>query len=61
LKVYKSRCGLVRMPLDPLGVTVADGPESFQAADKEIMKRLKENGRLIVQSTLKHSYPFCWR
>lgn len=34
---------------------------SLQAADKEIMKRLKENGRLIVQSTIKHSYPFCWR
>lgn len=33
----------------------------FQAADKEIQKVLKAKGRLIVQSTLKHSYPFCWR
>ncbi|KAI0036892.1 isoleucine-tRNA ligase [Vararia minispora EC-137] len=30
-------------------------------ADKEIMKVLKAKGRLIVQSQLLHSYPFCWR
>ncbi|TIB77904.1 hypothetical protein E3Q23_01038 [Wallemia mellicola] len=30
-------------------------------ADKDIQKHLKAKGRLIVQSTLKHSYPFCWR
>ena len=30
-------------------------------ADKEIMKALKKNGRLVVQSTTKHNYPFCWR
>lgn len=22
---------------------------------------LKNKGRLIVQSTINHSYPFCWR
>jgi isoleucyl-tRNA synthetase len=33
----------------------------LQVADKEIMKVLKTKGRLIVQSTIKHSYPFCWR
>jgi isoleucyl-tRNA synthetase len=33
----------------------------LQVADKEIMKVLKAKGRLIVQSTIKHSYPFCWR
>jgi len=33
----------------------------LQVADKEIMKVMKAKGRLIVQSTIKHSYPFCWR
>ncbi|PSN31656.1 Isoleucine--tRNA ligase [Blattella germanica] len=30
-------------------------------ADKNIIKWLKEAGRLINNSTVKHSYPFCWR
>ncbi len=30
-------------------------------ADKEIMKALKENGRLLEQSQITHSYPFCPR
>ncbi|CAN9512100.1 unnamed protein product [Ophioblennius macclurei] len=30
-------------------------------ADKNIIKWLKENGRLIVASTYNHNYPFCWR
>ena len=25
------------------------------------MKQLKEKGRLVHQSQIKHSYPFCWR
>ena len=32
-----------------------------QDADKEIQKLLKQRGRLIVQSTIVHQYPFCWR
>ncbi|CAA7261711.1 unnamed protein product [Cyclocybe aegerita] len=32
-----------------------------KAADGPIQKALKSKGRLIVQSTLNHSYPFCWR
>ncbi|KAH9847625.1 isoleucine-tRNA ligase [Lenzites betulinus] len=32
-----------------------------KAADKEIQKVLKNKGRLIVQSTINHSYPYCWR
>ena len=32
-----------------------------QEADKDIQKVLKQKGRLIVQSTIMHSYPFCWR
>ncbi|KAI0226422.1 isoleucine--tRNA ligase [Massospora cicadina] len=30
-------------------------------ADKEIQKALKASGRLVKQSQLMHSYPFCWR
>nr|XP_042904270.1 isoleucine--tRNA ligase, cytoplasmic isoform X2 [Parasteatoda tepidariorum]XP_042904276.1 isoleucine--tRNA ligase, cytoplasmic isoform X2 [Parasteatoda tepidariorum] len=30
-------------------------------ADKNIVKYLKSKGRLVHQSTTKHSYPFCWR
>ena len=30
-------------------------------ADKEIIKRLKAEGRLVHQSTFQHSYPFCER
>lgn len=30
-------------------------------ADKNIIKLLKEKGRLVNASTYKHSYPFCWR
>lgn len=30
-------------------------------ADKEIIKMLKKQGRMIRDSTCKHSYPFCWR
>ena len=34
---------------------------NYKAADGLIQKALKSKGRLIVQSTLNHSYPFCWR
>jgi len=30
-------------------------------ADKAIIKRLKDEGRLVAQSTIEHSYPFCER
>ncbi|XP_051931486.1 isoleucine--tRNA ligase, cytoplasmic [Hippocampus zosterae] len=30
-------------------------------ADKNIIKLLKEKGRLVNSSSFKHSYPFCWR
>ncbi|KAF7790404.1 hypothetical protein EIP86_001359 [Pleurotus ostreatoroseus] len=35
--------------------------QNVKAADKDIQKVLKAKGRLIVQSTIVHSYPFCWR
>ncbi len=30
-------------------------------ADKDIIKRLKEEGKLVHRSSIKHSYPHCWR
>ena len=30
-------------------------------ADKNIIKKLKDMGRLVNASQIKHSYPFCWR
>uniref|UniRef100_A0A8C6L740 Isoleucine--tRNA ligase, cytoplasmic n=1 Tax=Nothobranchius furzeri TaxID=105023 RepID=A0A8C6L740_NOTFU len=30
-------------------------------ADKNIIKMLKERGRLVNACTFKHNYPFCWR
>ncbi|TFL01593.1 tRNA synthetases class I-domain-containing protein [Pterulicium gracile] len=53
------------VPIDDAGKFTAEVPDFqgmyIKAADKEIQKVLKAKGRLIVQSTLKHSYPFCWR
>ncbi|KAF6763074.1 isoleucine-tRNA ligase [Ephemerocybe angulata] len=45
-------------PIDDKGCFTS---EHVKAADSPIQKALKAKGRLIVQSTLKHSYPFCWR
>ncbi len=30
-------------------------------ADKDIMQRLKEEGKLVHRGTVKHNYPHCWR
>lgn len=30
-------------------------------ADKEIMKALTKTGNLLLQTQIRHSYPFCWR
>ncbi|KAL1743356.1 tRNA synthetases class I-domain-containing protein [Schizophyllum fasciatum] len=52
-------------PIDDVGrftseVSDFEG-QHVKAADSAIQKALKAKGRLIVQSTLKHSYPYCWR
>lgn len=52
-------------PLDEVGKFV-DPVTDFKGqyvkdADKNIIKRLKEDGRLVSASQIKHSYPFCWR
>ena len=35
--------------------------QHVKAADKAIIKYLKGTGRLILDSQITHSYPFCWR
>ncbi len=47
-------CCFTNLISDYAGMFVKD-------ADKLIMERLKAEGKLIHRSTVKHSYPFCWR
>ena len=35
--------------------------QNIKEADKAIVRRLKEEGKLFAQDTLQHSYPFCLR
>ncbi|KDQ57791.1 hypothetical protein JAAARDRAFT_35481 [Jaapia argillacea MUCL 33604] len=52
-------------PIDDSGRFTKEVPDfqgqHVKAADKDIQKVLKAKGRLIVQSTINHSYPYCWR
>lgn len=52
-------------PLDEAGCYTSEVPDfegqAVKAADKAIMKKLKEKGRVVSDSQLLHSYPFCWR
>ncbi|CAO1622138.1 unnamed protein product [Jaminaea pallidilutea] len=52
-------------PIDESGRYTDEVPDYkgmyVKEADKIIQKHLKERGRLIVQSVLRHQYPFCWR
>lgn len=32
-----------------------------KTADKQILERLKKEGKLVKQGTIAHNYPFCWR
>ncbi|KAJ6625474.1 tRNA synthetases class I-domain-containing protein [Mycena sp. CBHHK59/15] len=52
-------------PIDDAGRFTKEVPDfeglNVKAADSPIQRVLKAKGRLIVQSTLMHSYPFCWR
>lgn len=55
----------VLCPINDDGEFTKDIPELsgmyFKDADKVIIKKLKENGRLLVHGSINHSYPFCWR
>ncbi len=52
-------------PIDDAGKFTREVPDYFQVhvkeADKAIVKRLKEEGKLYDQSVLVHAYPFCPR
>lgn len=52
-------------PVDDAGKFTKDVPEwqglHIKEADKHIIKSLKDNHKLLDQSTLVHSYPFCPR
>jgi isoleucyl-tRNA synthetase len=52
-------------PVDPQGCFTAEVRDfvgqNVKDADKAIIKHLKGNGRLLVDSQITHSYPFCWR
>ncbi|KAG7666237.1 ILS1 [[Candida] subhashii] len=51
--------------VDDVGKMTSNVPDFaglyFKDADKQIIKKLVENGRILVNSQAKHSYPFCWR
>ncbi|MBO7146892.1 MAG: isoleucine--tRNA ligase [Lentisphaeria bacterium] len=47
-------CKFTREVPDYEGIYVKD-------ADKEIMRRLKEEGKLVHRGTINHNYPHCWR
>lgn len=53
------------MPVDNNGHFTAEVPEYagqfVKDADKEIIKRLKKEGKVIHHGTCHHRYPFCWR
>ncbi|PYI13347.1 isoleucyl-tRNA synthetase,cytoplasmic [Aspergillus japonicus CBS 114.51] len=52
-------------PVDETGCYTAEVKDfegqHVKAADRAIIKHLKAAGRLIVDSQITHSYPFCWR
>uniref|UniRef100_A0ACB8EHH4 Uncharacterized protein n=1 Tax=Sphaerodactylus townsendi TaxID=933632 RepID=A0ACB8EHH4_9SAUR len=52
-------------PVDASGCFTAEvtdfAGQYVKDADKNIIKNLKEHGRLIHSGSFKHSYPFCWR
>jgi isoleucyl-tRNA synthetase len=52
-------------PVDGNGQYTSEIPEYaglfVKDAEKEIIKRLKKEGRVVHQGTIRHRYPFCWR
>lgn len=59
------RDGELVCPIDATG-NFTDPVSHFKGqyvkdADKNIIKHLKDAGRLVKVSTVEHSYPFCWR
>jgi isoleucyl-tRNA synthetase len=52
-------------PVDSNGKFTQEIPEYtgqfVKDCDKEIIRRLKSEGKVIHQATIRHRYPFCWR
>lgn len=48
-------------PLTCAPDSVHSAARYVKEADKDIIKHLKGQGRLIDSSNYSHSYPFCWR
>lgn len=52
-------------PIDEECCFTAEVPDyagrPVKSVDKEIMQRLKDEGKLIHRGQIKHSYPHCWR
>lgn len=52
-------------PVDDDGMFTAEVPSwagrRVKDADKDIIQRLKDEGKLFRHDTITHSYPFCWR
>ncbi|MFA6915057.1 MAG: isoleucine--tRNA ligase [Parachlamydiales bacterium] len=52
-------------PVDANGQFTNEIPEHqglfVKDADKDVIKRLKQQGSLFRQATIHHRYPFCWR
>jgi isoleucyl-tRNA synthetase len=52
-------------PVNSNGLFTKEIPEYegqfVKDADKEIIKRLKQQGSVFLQATIHHRYPFCWR
>ncbi|XP_051833621.1 isoleucine--tRNA ligase, cytoplasmic [Antechinus flavipes] len=52
-------------PVDASGCFTADvsdfAGQYVKDADKNIIRAIKERGRLLLAGTFSHNYPFCWR
>jgi len=52
-------------PVDDDGMFTAEVPDlagrRVKDADRDIIQRLKDAGRIFRHETITHSYPFCWR
>ncbi|MCE5294217.1 MAG: isoleucine--tRNA ligase [Chlamydiales bacterium] len=52
-------------PVDQNGQFTADVPEyqgrMVKDCDKDIIRHLKQQGRVLKHDTIRHRYPFCWR
>lgn len=60
----KHKVGLV-LPVDEDGKFTKDVPDfagrHVKEADKDIIAKLKAEGKLFRHDTINHNYPFCWR